>query len=79
MGLYKSTGQWLSEFTQAQLEAGAVVYVRNDNDEVGMDAGADSFTVQVEDDETPPLTAESQTITVTVTQVDDAPTALMTQ
>ena len=72
-GTLQIGGAMVSKFTQAQLEAGAVVYVRNDNDEVGMDAGTDSFTVQVEDDETLPLTAESQTITVTVTPVDDDP------
>ena len=62
-------------FTQQQLSDGAVVYVRNDNDEVGMVAGADSFIVQVADDEGAMATA--QTIDVTVTPVDDAPTAVM--
>ena len=59
----------MSEFTQAQLAAGAVIYVHNGNEPV-----AENFTLQVEDDGTPPLTADSQTITVTVTPVNDAPT-----
>ena len=76
-GTLQIGGAMVDSFTQAQLAAGAVVYVRNDNDEVGMDAGTDSFIVQVEDDGTPPLTADSQTINVTVMPLDDAPTALM--
>ena len=65
-GTLQIGGAMVDSFTQAQLEAGAVIYVRNDNDEAGMDAGTDSFIVQVEDDGIPPLTADSQTITVTV-------------
>ena len=74
-GQLRVAGTMVSEFTQAELVAGAVVYVRNDNDEVGMVAGADSFVVQVADDEGA-TAATMQTITVTVTPVDDAPTAV---
>ena len=62
----------VDSFTQVQLVAGAVIYVHNGNEPV-----AESFTVQVEDDGAPPLTADPQTITVTVTPVDDAPTAVI--
>ena len=68
-GTLQIGGAMVDSFTQAQLVAGAVIYVHNGNEPV-----AESFTVQVEDDETPPLTADSQTVTVTVTPVNDAPT-----
>ena len=70
-GTLQIGGAMVDSFTQAQLVAGAVIYVHNGNEPV-----AENFTVQVEDDETPPLTAGPQTITVTVTPVDDAPTAV---
>ena len=71
-GTLQVGGTMVSEFTQAQLAAGAVIYVHNGNEPV-----AENFTLQVEDDGTPPLTADSQTITITVTDTNDAPTNSM--
>ena len=67
-GTLQVNGTTVSEFTQAQLVAGAVIYVHNGNEPV-----EENFTLQVQDDGTPPLIAD-RPITVTVTPVNDAPT-----
>ena len=81
--LTTAPGVAITQFTQEQLEAGEVVYVRLDsNEEIGMVAlaDADSFSVvEVEDNVDnvdTSLTGRAQTVTVTVTPVDDAPTAV---
>ena len=58
----------ISSFTQAQVAAGDVIYVHD-----GSQTVADNFTVQVEDDGTPALTAPAVTIDVTVSKMDEAP------
>ena len=55
-------------FTQAQVAAGDVIYVHD-----GGQTTADSFTVQVEDDGTPALTAPAVTVAVSVLDEPDQP------
>ena len=58
----------ITSFTQAQVAAGEVIYVHD-----GGQITADSFTVQVEDDGTPALTAPAVTVDVTVEPTQPPP------
>ena len=63
----------ITSFTQAQVEAGDVIYVHD-----GGQTTADSFTVQVEDDGTPALAAPAVTVAVSVSPTvpdNQSPTA----